>query len=762
VKPVFVIDTPPPFTSGSLHIGRAYACVLSDVTARYKRMRGYNVLLPQGWDTQGLPTELVVQSKLGISPHDVGRFRKACKKWTEQMIRQMRNTMVRLGYIPDWTFEYRTMDPEYHRKVQLALLNLYRMNRIYRARHPVHWCPKCGTALADAELGYIKEETSLIYMKFKSTDRFLEIATTRPELLHACVAVAFHPEDKRYQGFRYKELKIPIYNRRVPLIADGSVDPAYGTGLVMVCTFGDEQDVKTVLRHKLPSIDALDDEGRIINSGKYDGLTIKEARKAILDDLTNCDAVSKIEKLSHNVLAHTERSTCQTPIEFLPKQQWFIRIVDLKERIARSAEKMEWFPAHMKKRLVDWANGLEWDWLFSRQRAFGTPIPFWYCQECDAVIAPKGLPIDPAREKPPVEKCPQCGSNTLTGAKEICDCWVDSSITPLVIAGWPHRLRHYPISLRQQGSEIIRTWAFYSIVQCYLQTDQLPFDQVLVNGMVLGSDGNAMSSSLGNVVDPLEVVKKYGADSLRQALLLASIGSDFPFEWKDVKYCYSFMQKLWNACRFAQKNLKVYGTPRKPHSTYIVDEGVLSIFQRLIANLTEHMETFQYSLALQELQNFVWHELCDYYLEIIKSRLCSARKEWIKESALYTLHTILLKVLNMHMPFAPHIAEELSGRLFNTTGLKEGWPSANAKLIDEEAERSWVLLKETISTARKFKTDRRLRLNAEISKFTIHCEDENSRRILETLKHDIKEAGKIKQIKIVARASGYSDNDLMT
>lgn len=669
--------------------------------------------------------------------------------------------MIRLGYVSDWTFEYRTMDREYHRKVQLALLNLYRMKRIYRIRHPIHWCPKCKTALADAELGYIKEATNLIYIKFRTADTFLEIATTRPELLHACVAVAFHPRDKRYQGLRYKELMIPIYKRNIPLITDDSVDPAYGTGLVMICTFGDEQDVKIVLRHKLPSIDALDEEGRIINSGKYDGLSVKEAREVILGDLVNHNAISKVVKLSHRVLAHTERSTCQTPIEFLLKRQWFIKIVDLKEQVARLVERIGWFPTHMKKRLVDWANGLEWDWLFSRQRTFGTPIPFWYCQECDTVIAPKeeNLPIDPTREKPPIEKCPKCGSSALAGARETCDCWVDSSITPLVIAGWPGKLEPYPINLRQQGSEIIRTWAFYSMIQCYLQTGQLPFSKVLVNGMVLGPDGNAMSSSLGNVVDPSEVMKQYGADSLRQALLLPSLGSDFPFEWKDVKYCYSFMQKLWNACRFAQKHLKGYKSPRKPPKIYIVDKGILSIFQRLTVDLTEHMETFQYNLALQELQSFVWHEFCDYYLEIIKSRFYGARKDWIRESAQYTLHTILLKVLNMYMPFAPHIAEELIERLFSKTELKADWPTANEKLINEEDESAWVLLREAISSIRKFKSDHRLPLSAEIPEFIVHCNDENTRRMLETLENDIKEAGKTRRIGIVMDVSRYSGND---
>lgn len=717
-------------------------------------MRGCNVLLPQGWDTQGLPTELAVQNKLGIPSDNVDEFRSACKKWTVQMIKRMRETMLRLGCMPDWSFEYKTMDGGYHRKVQLSLLNLYNMGRIHRSKHPIHWCPKCKTALADAELGYKEEETNLAYIKFEMENGFFEIATTRPELIHACVAVAFHPKDKRYQQLTGKEAHVPIYNRKVPIITSESVDPEYGTGLVMICTFGDEQDVKTVLKHKLLTIEALDDEGKIINSGKYDGLNVREARKIILADLMKSGAISKTVKVNHNVLVHIERSTCQTPIEFLSKYQWFVRITDLKAGIMKLAHRIKWFPPHMKKRLIDWVEGLEWDWLFSRQRTFGTPIPFWYCQRCNCVIAPKkeDLPIDPAKEKLPVEECPRCGSKSTKGAGEVCDCWVDSSITPLVIAGWPNTLKYYPLNLRQQGSEIIRTWAFYSIVQSYLQTGQLPFKAILVNGMILGSDGRAMSSSLGNAVDPLTVVEKYGADASRQALLLASVGFDFPFEWKDVKYCYGFMQKFWNACRFAEKHFADYKLPRKTPKLRMVDRGILSLLQQLTKVLTERMEAFQYNIALQELQNFVWHELCDYYIEIAKTKLYTPRKSWMRKSAQYTLYTALWILTTMYSPFAPHITEEIRQHLFNKTILEANWPVIDENLIDKEAERSWKILKEAISTIRKVKSHLRLPLNAEIPNAIIHYENESSKEILERLRIDIKEVGKVKRVIILKKA----------
>jgi len=650
--------------------------------------------------------------------------------------------------------EAKTMDDDYHRKVQLALLNLYKMGRIYRSKHPIHWCPKCRTALADAELGYKTEETNLAYVTFKVENESVELATTRPELLHACVAVAFHPEDKRFQHLVGREARIPIYNRKVPIITDESADSEYGTGLLMICTFGDEQDVRTVLKHKLPTIEALNDEGKIINSGKYDGLSIIEARKAILADLMNSGSLSKTARISHSVLVHMERSTCQTPIEFLSKPQWFIHITDLKEKIVKLAHQIRWFPPHTKKRLIDWAEGLEWDWLFSRQRKFGTPIPFWYCQKCSYIIAPRkeDLPIDPAKEKPLVDKCPYCGSEVIAGAKEVCDCWVDSSVTPLVIAGWPDPLNYYPLNLRQQGSEIIRTWAFYSILQCYLQTGQLPFKMILVNSMILGSDGRAMSSSLGNAIDPLDVVEKYGADALRQALLLASVGSDFPFEWKDVKYCYSFMQKFWNVSRFAQLQLADYRLLKKTPRLYLVDKGVLSLLQQLVKVVTEKMEAFQFSIALKELQNFVWHEFCDYYLEIAKNRLYSPREGWMKKSAQYTLYVTLWTLTRLYAPFAPYIAEEISQRLFNKTTLEADWPTINENLMDKKAEKTWIILKEAMSTIRKLKSELRLPLNVEIPNATIHYEDESSKEILEKLKSDVKEAGKVEHVRIVRKA----------
>jgi len=759
-QPVFVIDTPPPFTSGGFHVGRAYGCVLSDVVARYKRMRGYNVLLPQGWDTQGLPTELAVQNRLGISPNQTKSFLHACKVWTFRNIEAMRSAMVRLGYSADWTFQYKTMDEDYHKRVQLALLRLFRQGRIYRSKHPVYWCPKCKTTLAQAELGYIRRKGILSYIKFEVENRNIEVATTRPELLHACVAVAVNPKDKRYGSIIGKKAVLPIYNRKVPIIADDFVNPEFGTGAVMVCTFGDENDVRVVLERKLSIIQALDEEGRIVNSKYFDGLPVEEARKAILRELDAKGFLSKVEELWHNVLAHTERSTCQTPIEFMLKEQWFIRILDLKGDIIKLANEIVWIPEHFRNRFVKWVESLSWDWIFSRQRKFGTPIPFWYCKECGAILPPKEeqLPVNPLRDKPPFEICPKCGSKNLVGASEVCDCWVDSSITPLVICNWPKKLENYPVDLRQQGSEIVRTWAFYTITQCYLQTRKIPFKKVLVNGMILGPDGKAISSSLGNVIYPEEAIEKFGADSLRQALLLARVGSDFPFKWKDIEYCWSFLQKMWNASRFAYRYMEKTTFSKKPKSLYFVDKWMLSRLQRLIVDFTNYMESFRFNLAVQEFQEFFWHLLCDDYIEMIKHRLNKPKRKWMKESAIYTLNHTLWNLIRLYAPITPHITEELYHKLFKKQENLESihlasWPKPDEKLIDENSEACGELLRRIVRSVRKFKSKHRMALSEEISHLKILCNNKKVSWLLEKISDDIEAICKVKKASFSKKGS---------
>jgi len=409
-RPVFSINTPPPYPSGDFHMGNVLNWTYFDIVARYKRMRGYNVYFPQGWDCHGLPTEVETEEHYGIRKTDVppNEFRKLCEEFVNKYIRMMKNAIIRLGCSIDWTTEYKTMDPDYWRKTQLSFILLYQKGYIYRGTHPVNWCPRCETAIADAEVEYERREGTLYYVRFPlKGGGHLTIATTRPELIPACVAVAVHPNDQRYAGLVDKVVVVPLVGREVHIITDEMVDPAFGTGAVMICTYGDKADVKCVARHRLPRIICIDERGRMNqNAGKYAGLTIQEARRAVVEDLKRDGLLEGAEPIQQDVGVCWR---CKTPIEILERRQWFMKTRILTDEVERKANEVRWYPEHMKSRLIDWARSLDWDWVISRQRVFATPIPIWYCRNCGEVILakPEWLPIDPKVEGPKIDRCPK-------------------------------------------------------------------------------------------------------------------------------------------------------------------------------------------------------------------------------------------------------------------------------------------------------------------------------------------------------------------
>ncbi|RLI06786.1 valine--tRNA ligase, partial [Candidatus Bathyarchaeota archaeon] len=500
-RPVFAIDTPPPYPSGEFHMGNVLNWTYFDVVARYKRMRGYNVLFPQGWDCHGLPTEVRVEQKHGITKTQVPpeEFRRLCVEFVEENIRAMKRAIRRLGYSIDWSLEYKTMDPDYWRRTQLSFVILYKKGLIYRGKHPVNWCPRCGTAIADAEVEHETRTGKLYYIRFGLADepgRYLTIATTRPELIPACVAAAVHPEDERYRAYVGRELVVPLVGRRVRIFADEMVDPGFGTGVVMICTYGDKEDVRFVARHGLPVIACVGEDGRMTEqAGKYAGLTIEEARRAVVEDLRSAGLLEREEPITHEVGTCWR---CHTPIEILVREQWFMRTRQLTEEVVKKAlEEVRWYPDYMKWRLVDWARSLDWDWVISRQRIFATPIPVWYCARCGHVIVaePDWLPVDPRREPPKLDKCPKCGCREFKPETDVLDTWFDSSITCAVHAGWPDKpdwRRRFPADLHPSGYDIIRTWAYYLMVRHIALFGEAPFRACLINGMVLGTDGRMM------------------------------------------------------------------------------------------------------------------------------------------------------------------------------------------------------------------------------------------------------------------------------
>ncbi|MFH1448678.1 MAG: valine--tRNA ligase [Candidatus Micrarchaeota archaeon] len=712
---IYVLDTPPPFTSGEFHMGHVLSYTYFDFVARYKRMRGYNVYYPQGWDCQGFPTEMKVEKKHGRLPRE--EFRKKCVEWTGVCIERMREQMKALGFSPDWKHEYKTMDPEYHKKVQYSLLKMHGQKLIYRSEHPVYWCTRCGSAIAKAELDEFERGTKLNYLTFECEGEKLSVATTRPEYLHACVAVFVHPDDEKYKKYHGKEVTTSL-GKKVKLLPDPDADPEFGTGVVMLCTFGDKQDVVWAYRHKLPIVRAIDEHGRLLNSGEFDGLKLKEAREKVLEKLKEEGKLEKQENINQTVKVHDR---CKTPVELILSYQWFANIKDHKDEILKAGKSMKWKPDFTIQYFVDWTNGVEWDWVISRQRVFGTPIPFWHCPKCDKVVPASydELPVNPPEEK---EKVCGCGEK-LVPEESTCDCWVDSSITPLIISKWPDDERFfkktYPSSLRPQGMEIIRTWAFYTTYRCLMLTGKPPFAELLINGNVLAPDGKKMSKSLGNVILPDKLISQYSADAVRQwAALSGALAKDRPFNYKDVQFAQNFLNKLWNASRFVEMALEGYGNEEETLHAY--DKWILSRFNRTVKEFSDNFDEFNFHAAISSIHEFFWHEFCDFYLEGIKHRLYQPDKygEEGKRAAQFTLNKVLSGTLKLLAPIAPFVTEELYSSLFASAGEKSihlsTWPEFEQQRVDEGSERAGALANRILSEVRQYKAENKMPLNADL------------------------------------------------
>jgi valyl-tRNA synthetase len=511
----FIIDTPPPYPTGNFHLGNALNWCYIDFVARYKRMKGFDVMFPQGWDCHGLPTEVKVETTYNVTKNQIPRyeFRGLCESLTRENIALMKGTMQRLAFSIDWSQEFVTMDPTYFEKTQKSFVRMYRGDRIYKSDHPVNWCPRCETAIAFAEVNYDSRSTVLYYVIFKGGDaEAVQIATTRPELLGACVAIAVNPNDERHERLIGKRIRTPLYDEEVRVIGDEAVDPAFGTGAVMICTFGDKQDVRWWKKHNLPLKKVIGKDGRVTDA-KNNGVSISEAKERIIGELLENKLVTKQERIEQNVGIHDR---CETAIEILSENQWFVKID--KDVILQRAAEIQWIPPYAFYRLKNWTESVEWDWCISRQRIFATPIPAWYCDECGRVLVADEawLPLDPTEEAP--RSACACGSSSFTPEYDVLDTWMDSSISALNVAGWPDAgyREHFPTQLRPQGHDIIRTWAFYSILRSDALAGSKPWECVVVNGMVLGEDSQKMSKSLGNIIAPESLIEQYGTDAVRQ------------------------------------------------------------------------------------------------------------------------------------------------------------------------------------------------------------------------------------------------------
>jgi len=748
IKETFTIDTPPPTVSGKMHLGHAFSYTQQDIIARYQRMRGKNVFFPFGTDDNGLPTEKLVEKKKNILSTKMSReqFVTICNSVIEEEKPLFIQSWKDIGMSADFKRSYSTINKHCQITSQASFIDLYKKGQVYRQESPVSWCVLCQTAIAQAEFESVDMTSHFNQIAFKVGGKELIIATTRPELLPACVALFYNPHDPRYQHLKGKFVTVPIFNHDVPILEDDSVDLEKGTGLMMVCTFGDKEDVDKWHRFKLPLRVVFEKDGRMNTLAKeLAGMKIKEARQKCLELLKNSGHLIHQKEISHAVNVH-ER--CKTEIEFLKTSQWYIKILDRKQELLDAANEIIWYPPHMKVRYDHWVQNLNWDWCISRQRHFGIPIPVWTCLKCNQYYLPNitELPIDPTTRKPS-KPCP-CGSTEFKGETDVLDTWATSSVSPEITTNWIHQgeyqFQHQatPLSLRPQAHDIIRTWLFYTIVKSVYHHNRIPWKNVMISGHAQDPHGRKMSKSLGNIIEPQEMIKRYSADALRFWAAGSTLGDDLPFQEKDLVTGQKFATKLWNATKFSLMHLQDY-TPSTVTETF--DLWMLSKLHDTIQECTQSFEQYEYSKAKSTIDHFFWHIFCDYYLEIVKDRLYKPEIHGNaqRQSAQQVLHESLRAILKLTAPIMPHITEEIY-HLFLAERENEksihlsAWPTSSLKKKHEHAELCGDLGIDIISTVRKYKAEQQLSLKDEIKTLTLVSSEKDFTGMIASIEADLK------------------------
>ena len=716
-KPIFSIDTPPPTVSGKMHLGHSFSYSQEDFIARYKRMKGYNLFYPFGTDDNGLATERLIEKINNVKSTKMPRkeFVELCLKTLQKIRPDFVNDWKKIAMSCDFSIFYTTINGHSQKISQKSFIDLYKQGREYRKKAPTMWCPTCETAIAQVELKDEEFESFFNDIKFKlSNGQDVIISTTRPELIPACVALFFNPEDNRYKKLLGKKVKVPLFNYEVEIKEDKRVEKEKGTGIVMCCTFGDQVDAEWYKAYKLQLRELITKDGKLNNlAGKYSGMNIKDARKEILEDLKRSNLLIKQEKIKHAVNVH-ER--CNTEVEILESEQWFIKYLDLREQFLKNGSQLKWYPDNMKNRLNNWIKGLQWDWCISRQRYFGVPFPVWYCKKCNDVILAEEeqLPVDPLKDKPLIKECPKCRSHEFIPEKDVLDTWATSSLTPIIakelFKGKKVYGNLFPMDLRPQAHDIITFWLFNTLVKSQLHYKKNPWKDVMISGWALDPHGKKMSKSLGNVIEPQIVLEKYGADALRFWAASTKLGEDSPYMEKDILTGKKTITKLWNASKLVLMNLKDYKN-EKPKKLELIDSWLFSKLNNIVKNSIKSFEKYEYSRTKMETDNFFWNTFCDYYLEIVKDRLYNPniRGKEAKISAQYTLNYSLLTVLKLFAPIMPHITEEIYQIYFAKKENKKSihisnWPEYKKDLINKKAEKIGDELINLISEVRQFKS----------------------------------------------------------
>ncbi len=746
-KKVYSIDTPPPYVSAyHLHVGHAMHYSQFEFIARFKRMKGNNVFFPMGFDDNGLPTERFVEKKYKIDKSKTSRkeFTKLCLKETEVGAENYRKLWNAIGFSVDWNLSYSTINKRCIKLAQQSFIDLYKKSLLKREDTPIIWDTNLQTSLAQADLEDVEQESFFNDVIFESGDKKLIISTTRPELLPACVALFYNPKDKRYKKLKGKKAKVPIFNYEVPIMEDDSVSLDKGTGLMMVCTFGDKEDIEKWNKYSLPLRIVITKDGKLNElAGKYKGLKIIEARQRIIEDLKSKKKLVKQEKIKH-IVNVSERSGAE--IEFLKSEQWVIKLLDKKDELIKQANKINWYPDFMKKRYQSWVENLKWDWIISRQRYYGVPFPVWYGKDGKVILADeKELPVDPREGDLPKGY----SKKEVVPEMDTMDTWMISSLTPQIAASLVDNKIKLPFSLRPQAHDIIRTWAFYTIVKSYYHSKQIPWKDIIISGHGLDSKGKKMSKSKGNFVDVLEIVNRYGADALRSWAAGASLGRDLPYKEEELKQGVRTITKLWNASKFSIMHLEDFDNKKVQLDP--IDQGIISKFNDVVKECSDSFENYEYSKSKLATESFFWSQLCDNYLEIIKDRLYNPDKRGTasRRSAQYTLYYLLLNTLKLFAPIMPFITEEIYQGFFKEKEKSESihisaWPKYDKKLKNSAAEKIWDGFIEILSFVRQEKAKQNKSLKTEID---LMITDKDYKLLIPVL-DDLKAVCNIRDLKI--------------
>lgn len=708
-KKPFTIVMPPPNVTGQLHMGHALDNTMQDILIRFKRMQGYEALWQPGTDHAAIATEVKVIEKLkeqGIDKNEIGReeFLKHAWKWKEEYGGKIVNQLHKLGSSADWERERFTMDEGCSKAVTQVFLKLYEKGYIYKGSRIVNWCPVCKTSISDAEVEHEEQAGHFWHIKYPvvgSDNEFVEIATTRPETMLGDTAVAVNPKDERYAHLVGKMLKLPLTDREIPVIADPYVDMEFGTGCVKITPAHDPNDFEVGKRHNLPEINIMNDDATMNGlCGKYTGMDRYEARKAMVDDLKELGLLVKVADHSHNVGTHDR---CKTTVEPMIKQQWFVRMDEMAKAAIKALEdgELEFVPDRFDKTYLHWLENIR-DWCISRQLWWGHRIPAYYCDECGEIVVADGMP----------EKCPKCGCTHLTQDPDTLDTWFSSALWPFSTLGWPEKTEEleyfYPTDVLVTGYDIIFFWVIRMVFSGIEQTGKVPFKHVLIHGLVRDSQGRKMSKSLGNGIDPLDVIDKYGADALRLTLMTGNApGNDMRFYWERVEASRNFANKVWNASRFIMMNLEKAQVPENMDLTLLTDadKWILSKFNTVAKDVTDNMEKFELGIAVQKIYDFIWEEFCDWYIEMVKPRLYSD-SDSTKSAALWTLKTVLGGALKLLHPYMPFVTEEIYCTLNpqEESIMISSWPEYREDWAFSAEEAAVEMIKEAVRAIRTVRT----------------------------------------------------------